>query len=183
MPIILDANNILHVTGVLPPEIAGPDIPELIDLILVSRYKHQHITLFCDGSGPRHSRTGQGATSRNSRRSHSAAEHATPDTVSIVHSGPKRSADDLIIEAIEKSTAPTRLTVVSSDHQILAAARRRRCPTLTSELFLSHLAHDHSMRSTRPRSSERKREPVHLDPALLEEAERLLRKESRRSRD
>ncbi len=46
-----------------------------------------------------------------------------------------RPADEVIIECILASTAPRLLTVVSTDREIRAAARRRRCNILRSDEF------------------------------------------------
>jgi len=54
--------------------------------------------------------------------------------VKVSYSG-KRSADELMEQLIAADTAPRRLTVVSTDHRIRRAARRRRCRILTSEEF------------------------------------------------
>jgi len=58
--------------------------------------------------------------------------------VQVRYSGLRR-ADDLLLEAIAASTAPRRLRVVSSDRQIRAAARRRRCREITSQDFAQEL--------------------------------------------
>ena len=50
-----------------------------------------------------------------------------------------RTADDIIIEYIAADSAPRRLTVVSTDHEIRDAARRRRCKIETSEEFAKTL--------------------------------------------
>jgi len=46
-----------------------------------------------------------------------------------------RPADEIIEEFIAADSAPRRLTVVSTDHRIRRAARKRRCTTVTSEDF------------------------------------------------
>ena len=56
----------------------------------------------------------------------------------IVFSG-RGKADGIIIDRIKSDTAPRRLTVVSSDRQIRAAARRRRCRSVTSQDFAGEL--------------------------------------------
>jgi len=61
------------------------------------------------------------------------------DAVELVCAGHHRSADDVMIEKIQKHTSPRRLTVVSSDREIRAAARRRRCRDVTSEAFAHEL--------------------------------------------
>ena len=50
MPILIDANNTLHVTGVLPAEIAGVDEAGLASLIARSRYGRDVVCLVCDGA-------------------------------------------------------------------------------------------------------------------------------------
>jgi predicted RNA-binding protein with PIN domain len=49
------------------------------------------------------------------------------------------SADDLIIELIQAASAPRRLVVVSSDHVIQRAARRRRAKAVDSDLWYAEL--------------------------------------------
>jgi uncharacterized protein len=48
-------------------------------------------------------------------------------------------ADDLIEELIRRAATPRRLTVVSDDHRLQQAARRRRCEVLGCGEFLDHL--------------------------------------------
>ncbi len=45
------------------------------------------------------------------------------------------NADELIEELIERDSAPRRLTVVSSDHQLHRAARRRKAKAIDSDLW------------------------------------------------
>jgi predicted RNA-binding protein with PIN domain len=49
-------------------------------------------------------------------------------------------ADDLIEELIRKAAAPSQLTIVSDDHRVQKAARRRHCPVLGCGEFLDMLA-------------------------------------------
>jgi hypothetical protein len=46
------------------------------------------------------------------------------------------------MDFIERSSAPKRLLVVTSDRRIAATARRRRCRILDSDTFLAQLAKD-----------------------------------------
>ena len=48
-------------------------------------------------------------------------------------------ADDLIEELIDAQSAPKRLMVVSSDHRVQAAARRRGCASCDSDQWLDRL--------------------------------------------
>jgi hypothetical protein len=52
----------------------------------------------------------------------------------------KREADDLIEELIGQDSAPRGLTVVSDDHRVQQAARRRHCPVLGCLDFIEHLS-------------------------------------------
>ncbi len=131
--LIVDAYNALHVTGILPPEIAGPEPRDLARLVARSRYGGRLCWLVCDGAPP------------GSRQSGGMIRQPAPgvERVEIVYAGPNRDADSLIERLIEQDSAPGKLLVVSSDRRILSAARKRRCAAMPSEAFLSHLAHDH----------------------------------------
>lgn len=124
MPLLVDTYNVLHVTGVLPPDLAGIDTASLIELLSRSRWRREQTTLVCDGlpgeSAPR-GRFGP---------------------VSVRYAGPNRLADDVILDLIARSSVPRRLTVVSSDREIVRAARRRRCRILNSRQFLDLLGRD-----------------------------------------
>ena len=109
MPTIVDTYNVLHVEGVLPPELAGPDITGLARLTADSRFAGEPVVLVCDGSPP-------GVKERP----------VSVGPVQIRFAGRGRSADDEIIRLVEQSSTPRRLTIVSSDRAIQRAARRRR---------------------------------------------------------
>lgn len=132
--LVVDTYNVLGVWGVLPAEWAGLDVDGLGALIAGSRWAKEDCSLVCDGLSP-------------------AGEHRRADRgigqVRSLYAGGKREADELIEDLISRSTAPRRLTVVSSDHRIRKAARKRRCRWLTSEAFLQMLLADAS-RSQRP---------------------------------
>ena len=55
--------------------------------------------------------------------------------VEVYFSGQDWTADDLIEEKIEDSTAPRRLVVVSSDRRLRAAAKRRKARPVPCEAF------------------------------------------------
>ena len=124
MPVIIDTFNVLHQTGVLPPNLAGVDVAGLIDLISRSRFRQSRVRLVCDGA------------------SKLVDDHADFGLVAIEFSGHGRTADDVIARHIDRSTAPRRLIIVSSDREVQKAARRRRCVVLSSAQFLSQLAND-----------------------------------------
>lgn len=132
MPLLIDTYNVLHTTGVLPPEMAGIDVGGLIRLISSSRYGRQLVTLVCDGTGPMPSSGG------------------LPRRIAVRFAGPGREADDLILELIEAASDRRRITVVTSDRAVATAARKRRCRTITSQTFLGQLLADAQTRPKPP---------------------------------
>ncbi len=124
MPLIIDTYNVLHTTGILPPEMAGIDVSGLIQLISSSRYQRQLVTLVCDGTGPM------------------SSSRTSPRLIAVRFAGPGREADDLILELIDAASDRRRITVVTSDRAVAMAARKRRCRTITSQAFLGHLLAD-----------------------------------------
>lgn len=129
--IIVDAFNVLHVTGVLDRDHAGPDIEDLAGLIAASRWAGVPTTLACDGPGS------------------GAAKFRPPAGVSVVFAGAGRDADSLIEEMIGGDSAPRSLRVVSSDRRLQRAARKRRAGWISSEDFLRGLNHDAQRSGTR----------------------------------
>jgi hypothetical protein len=125
--LLIDAYNALHVTGVLPPDLAGPDVRGLADLVARSRWRAAGAVLVCDGPGP-------GGPKRLTPIEGAAIE--------IRYAGAGRDADSLIELLLERHTAPRRVTVVSSDNRLKAAAKRRKARWMPSEAFLSRLASD-----------------------------------------
>lgn len=123
MPLLVDAYNVLHVVGVLPPDLAGIDLEELAVLIAESRFRDEEAVLACDGVSKPHQveQTGR---------------------VEVRFAGPGVTADDLILRLVRDSSAPRRITVVTSDREIAVNARRRRAVVISSEAFLEMLASD-----------------------------------------
>ena len=117
--LIVDVYNALHVTGVLPPHLAGLDAPGLAELVARSR-KWSEAVLVCDGARPR-------------------GTLAWIEGVELRFAGPGKDADSLIERMIGDAPDPKRLTVVSSDRRVQGAAKRARCKVLSSEGFLRQL--------------------------------------------
>ena len=121
VPIIIDTYNALHVTGVLPPELAVGEPEALAQLIAASRFGSEAVWLICDGVPRGASRVGR---------------------IVIEGAGPGKSADDHIAAFLDRSSAPRRLTVVTSDRAIQRKARSRGAEWMKSEDFLAMLADD-----------------------------------------
>jgi len=131
MPLIIDSFNVLHTTGVLPPDLAGLDIEELRGVISLSRFRNQKITLACDGVEP-----------LDLRRRRDADDYRALTNITMVWSGTETDADTLIEILVAQSSAPRRLTVVTSDRRLTRVIRKRRVRVMTSELFLKQLSKD-----------------------------------------
>jgi hypothetical protein len=142
MPLIIDTYNVLHTVGVLPPELAGVDVPALVRLIDRSRYRTERIDLVCDGSPPDQPVPISGPGAGVKPVTGPPSTLTVPANVTIRYSGKGREADEVIAMLVRHSTSPRRLMVVSSDKAILKAARKRKCKTLSSEEFLQHLVTD-----------------------------------------
>ncbi|MCP4796796.1 MAG: NYN domain-containing protein, partial [Phycisphaeraceae bacterium] len=113
MPLLVDAYNVLHVVGVLPPDLAGIDLEELAILISRSRFRGEEAVLVCDGVPKPHQVDETGR-------------------VHVRFAGAGVTADDLILRLVRGSSAPRRLTVVTSDREIAVNARRRRAGVISS---------------------------------------------------
>jgi len=134
--LLLDAYNILHIRGVLPPRLAGIEVPGLIRLIEGSRYAGQPLRLVCDGRRP--------PTDRATALS-SGEARVTIGTAEVWYAGEGREADAVIEEILRTDSAARRMLVVSSDRRIRRAASRARAGTIDSETFLRHLVHDEAL--------------------------------------
>ena len=152
MPLLVDTWNVLHQTGVLPPDLAGPSLKKLGQLIRQSKWGGERVLLVCDGTAP-------------------GPHPGLPEGIHAVFSGHDREADDLIEGHIAASTAPRRLTVVSSDRRIKTAARKRGCTVLTAQAFLERLVYD----AHHPRRARGKRPgKVDLPTDMIAEAQALI---------
>ncbi len=121
LPLIIDTYNVLHVTGVLPGELAVGEPESLAKLIAGSRFAGDAVWLVCDGVPRGALRVGR---------------------IVIEGAGPGRSADDHIIEFLARNSAPRRVTVVTSDRGIVKRAKARGAECVKSEVFLAMLAED-----------------------------------------
>ena len=118
--LVIDCYNVLHAE--MPPELAGLTEAGLCMAVRGAGMAERGVRVVVDG----------GATVNSP-----LADDISP--VEVLYSGHAATADDVIIRLIATSTAPRRLTVVSSDRAIRDAARRRRCRTLSSDAFIQRL--------------------------------------------
>ncbi|HAW96174.1 MAG TPA: hypothetical protein DCX60_07860 [Phycisphaerales bacterium] len=140
MKLLIDTCNVLHRTGVLPPEMAGIDEESLASLIRGSRYRNHKSVMICDG---------------NARSLSGGLRGHSKGLIQFKFSGQAQSADTLILELVNRSNSPKRLIVVSSDREIQVLARRRRCRIIDADRFLATLAADHTSGRSERRNARR----------------------------
>jgi predicted RNA-binding protein with PIN domain len=138
--LLVDAYNVLHVTGVLPPELAGLEAADLAELVSASRWGRHQVQLVCDGTRPKDARP------------------VPRGGVRVTYAGGGASADAAIERLLEECSHPRRITVVSNDRQVQRAARRRGAKVLRSDDFLRPLATD-AARAPRGRRAAPRRDP------------------------
>jgi predicted RNA-binding protein with PIN domain len=141
MSLIIDGYNLMHAAGLIGRN-NGPGVLErarLAFLNLLAESLEQaelpHTTVVFD------------------------ARYAPPDLADVFdHHGltvrfavAHEEADELIEELIRRDSAPRRLTVVSSDHRLQTAARRRRATAEDSETWFEKLL-DNRRRRGQPES-------------------------------
>ena len=137
MKLLIDTCNVLHRTGILPPELAGIDEEGLARLVQESRYRNLKVDFMCDG--PQVAEDGR-------------LRSAPWPGCRFTFAGRAGSADQLIISAVQASSSPRKLLMVSSDRAIQIAAKKRRCRVLSSDDFLRQLAWDANTSDRRRRS-------------------------------
>jgi len=82
-------------------------------------------------------------------------------SVEVVFAPTGRNADGVLIERIRRARNPRGLLVVTSDHEVMAAARRRGARVIHAEAFVREL-------EPSPLSPGGRKEDVHLSPDELE---------------
>ena len=132
MPLLIDGNNVLCST--MPPGLAGLDELGLCRLVAASGLGGGHTTVVCDGPA-----RGRGDPC------------LAANDVELIYAGPGKPADPLIVDLIDRDTAPKRLIVVSSDHAIQRAAHRRRAAAWDSQRFIHELTTALAARPSRAR--------------------------------
>lgn len=123
MPVIIDGYNLLHAARGYDEDgdLGRGQLCQLLGRW--GRAAQQEVLVVFDGSAP---------PEPLGRQLHGVG-------IEVIYSGPGRSADDLVVERIDASSAPRRLVVVSSDRQVRRGARRRRCPQVHSADFFEQV--------------------------------------------
>ncbi len=125
MALVIDGYNLMHAIGLLDQR-RGPHVLEKARLALLNTLAESldpvdlpHTTVVFDAKdAPRH------VPSSFEQRG-----------ISVRFAAEENEADELIEELIRTASVPRRLTVVSSDHRLQTAARRRRAQAVDSEVW------------------------------------------------
>lgn len=120
--ILIDAYNVLHCTHILAAQHALMSVEQLCGLLSRSAWRSGRMVVVCDGARP----------------TLGPVEDEVGD-VQLIYAGGGRDADSCIERLIAEDHAPRHLTVVSNDRRLIAAARRRRAKSMSSEDFLREL--------------------------------------------
>ncbi|MCE5327793.1 MAG: NYN domain-containing protein [Planctomycetaceae bacterium] len=120
MPFLIDANNLMHALASAGVLVGREGLAKLLAPLALKDRVH----VVFDGARP---------PLHVAQQIDAAGVQST-----FCPAGP---ADAMIIKAIALDSAPRRLTVVSTDHEIRAAAHHRRCIVITSEDFAAALVH------------------------------------------
>ncbi len=132
--IFIDGYNLLHVTGLSGPEISRREIGRgslerarnaLLNFLAASLDDDERklTTVAFDSSNAR------SGLPRELKHQGITVKYATG----------YESADELLEELIREASAPRRLTVVSSDHRVQRAAKRRRARAVDSDVWYAEI--------------------------------------------
>lgn len=126
MPVLIDGNNLLHAALDHDPE-RPPSRSTLCRILaLWSRRTGEKVTIVFDGRAP----------------AAALAKQISVPGVEVHYSGRGIEADETLECLINESTAARLLSVVSSDHEVMRAARRRRAKTCRADDFWESVLRD-----------------------------------------
>lgn len=141
MPLIIDGNNLLHSIRK-----GGEDFESLTAARLcriISRYLRltgEKGEIVFDGAGPR-----------------DKGEFDDISDLEVFFAGRATDADTVIEDKIRISTAPKRLTVVSSDRRLRSAARIRKAAAVKADVFWNDVQKQLSRKKTAKEPAEKRR--------------------------
>jgi uncharacterized protein len=140
MRFLIDGYNLMHALGLMGQRFAPTKFHKarqrfLNDLAAaLNAEEARQTTVVFDASDPPRDRPSQ----------------SVHKGITVIFATKVDSADECIEELIKSSSAPKNLTVVSSDHEIQRAARRRKAKTITSDAFCVELSARRSHKTAAP---------------------------------
>lgn len=127
MPVLIDGNNLLHAARAAGTSALLIGRSMLCDTLGEwARRRRQQVHVVFDGPAP----------------SAQVAEQIGHPDIQVTYSGAGNSADDALINILETDSAARRIMVISTDHEIVRAAKRRRAQAVRSEDFWAALQRD-----------------------------------------
>jgi predicted RNA-binding protein with PIN domain len=154
MPLLIDGYNLLYVTGIVGRGL-GPGSLHRSRLALLNFLAES----LDPGELPR---TTVVFDSHDAPRG--APRQLKHRAITVRFAATYESADELLEELIQADSAPRRLVVVSSDHRIQRAAKRRRAQAIDSDVWYAEL-----IRARRRRQTSASDTPARPAVPLLEE--------------
>ena len=147
MPVVIDGNNLLHAARRAETSTLLIGRSMLCDAIgRWAQRRNERVHVVFDGPAPPRPLAGQ--------IGHPA--------IQVTYSGPGISADSVLTEILQTDSAARRLLVVSSDLEIVRAARRRRARSVGADEFWRMVQRDLSR--GRPAQKEPKEKESGLSP-------------------
>jgi predicted RNA-binding protein with PIN domain len=143
MSILIDGYNLLHVTGLAGPEIARSEIKSGA----LERARNALLNFLAASLDDDQRRLTTVAFDSNDAPPGLPRE-VQHRGITVKYATDYESADELLEELIREDSAPKKLTVVSSDHRVQRAAKRRRARAVDSDVWYVEI------RESRRRTSE-----------------------------
>lgn len=132
--ILIDGYNLLHVTGLSGPEITRREIRAGA----LERARHALLN-FLAASLDERERQLTTVVFDSSNAPPGLPRESQHRGITVKYATGYESADELLEELIREASAPKRLTVVSSDHRVQRAARRRKARAVDSDVWYAEI--------------------------------------------
>jgi len=129
MALIIDGYNLLNASDVFPTQHCPPAL---------QRSRRALLDFLAEHLAP-HERRATQVVFDAKHRPRGTAASCRYRGLTVRYASGYDEADDLIEELIQADSAPRKLTVVSSDHRVQRAARRRRARAVDSDVWLRQL--------------------------------------------
>ncbi len=144
MPVLIDGYNLYNYVKILYAQQQRVNLTLNVFCEMIESFAkrtRQKITIIFDGTLPYE------------------MKYDTPKiaNVKLIYTGPNKSADEYLEEQIKISSAPKLLTIISSDREIISAAKKRKCQILTSDEFWQIIAKELTRKRPKPLPREKQK--------------------------